>query len=140
MTDFREGTFLAPHIRDQPQKGPSWIGLKQCIDAYLPYLIVTINYSLRENTFPEKLKRSEVIPLYKKLDPLKKENYRPIIKGLQENHLQTNKYLHGRQTIKMFDRFQKISQNLIFTCNYAWKMEQNLFFLNHYLHKKKNWT
>ena len=27
--------------------------LKQCIDAYLPYLTVTIDYSLRENTFHE---------------------------------------------------------------------------------------
>ena len=52
--------------------------LKQCIDAYLPYLTVTINYSLRENIFPEVLNISEVIPLYKKLDPLKKENYRPV--------------------------------------------------------------
>ena len=46
--------------------------LKQCIDDYLPHLTVTINYSLRENIFPE------VIPLYKKLDPLKKDNYRPV--------------------------------------------------------------
>ena len=44
----------------------------------MPYLTVTINYSLRENIFPEELKRSEVIPLCKKLDPLKKENYRPL--------------------------------------------------------------
>ena len=46
--------------------------LKQCTDAYLPGLTVTINYSLRENTFSEELKCSEVIPLYKKLDQLKK--------------------------------------------------------------------
>ena len=53
--------------------------LKQCVDAYLPYLTVTINYYLRrENIFSEELKRSEVILLYKKLDPLKKENYRPV--------------------------------------------------------------
>ena len=49
--------------------------LKQCVDAYLPYLTVSINYSLRKNTFPEKLKHSKVIPLWKKLDPLKKENH-----------------------------------------------------------------
>ena len=48
------------------------------LKAYLPHLTVTINYSLMENVFPEELKRSEVIPLYKKLDPLKKENYRPV--------------------------------------------------------------
>ena len=50
--------------------------LKQCVDASLPYLTVTINYSLRGNAFPEE--RSEMIPLYRKLDSLKKENYRPI--------------------------------------------------------------
>ena len=44
----------------------------------MPHLTVTINYSLRENIFPEELKLSEVIPLYKKLDPLKKEKYRPV--------------------------------------------------------------
>ena len=53
--------------------------LKQCVNAYLPYLTVTINYSLRENIYPEELKRSELIPLYKKLDPLNKKNYRPVI-------------------------------------------------------------
>ena len=42
--------------------------LKQCVDTYLPYITVSINYSLRENTFPEELK----------LDPLKKGNYRPV--------------------------------------------------------------
>ena len=52
--------------------------LKQCIDAYLPYLTFSINYSLRESTFPKELKHSEVIPVYTKLDPLKKENYRPV--------------------------------------------------------------
>ena len=31
-----------------------------------------------ESTFPEELEHSEVIPVYKKLDPLKKENYRPV--------------------------------------------------------------
>ena len=32
--------------------------LKQCVDGYLPYLTVTISYSLRENIFPEELKSS----------------------------------------------------------------------------------
>ena len=41
--------------------------LKQRVDAYLPYLTDSINYSLRESTFPEELKHSEVIPVYKKL-------------------------------------------------------------------------
>ena len=33
---------------------------------------------LRESTFPEELKHSEVIPVDKKRDPLKKENCRPV--------------------------------------------------------------
>ena len=61
--------------------------LKQCVDAYLPFLTISINCFSRENTFPEELKhseviplhkKSEVIPLHKKLDPLQKENYRPV--------------------------------------------------------------
>ena len=32
--------------------------LKQCVDVYLPYLTVTINCSLKENSFSEELRRS----------------------------------------------------------------------------------
>ena len=80
--------------------------LKQCVDGYLPYLTVTINYSLRENIFPEELKRSEVIPLYKKLDPLKKENYRPVsllphVSKIFERiiYKQINTYMEDKQNI-----------------------------------------
>ena len=52
---------------------PAFI-LKQCVDAYLPHLADSISYFLRESTFPEELKHSE----HKKLDPLKKENYKPV--------------------------------------------------------------
>ena len=51
--------------------------LNQYGDVDLPFLTKAINHTLTENIFPEKLKKSEVIPLYKKEDPLKKENYRP---------------------------------------------------------------
>ena len=71
-------------IHNLNNKKPSTYGsilasiLKRCIDAYLLYLTDSINYSLRESIFLEELKHSEVIPVYKKLDPLKKENYRPV--------------------------------------------------------------
>ena len=52
--------------------------LKQCVGVYLPFLTKAINHAITENTFPEQLKKSEVIPLHKKEDPLKKENYRPV--------------------------------------------------------------
>ena len=49
---------------------------------YHRYLFIlltnSINYSLLENTFPDELKHSEVIPLCEKLDLSKKENYWPI--------------------------------------------------------------
>ena len=52
--------------------------LKQCVGVYLPFLTKAINHAITENTFPEQLKKSKVIPLHKKEDPLKKENYRPV--------------------------------------------------------------
>ena len=52
--------------------------LKLSADIYLLFLTNSINHSLHENTFLDELKKSEVIPLYKKVDMLKKENYRPI--------------------------------------------------------------
>ena len=48
------------------------------VDAYLPQLTNSVNYSFQHNNFPQELKRSKVIPLYKKLDSLPKENYRPV--------------------------------------------------------------
>ena len=52
--------------------------LKQCVNAYLPHLTNSINYSIQDSSFPQELKLSEVIPVYKKLNPLQKENYRPV--------------------------------------------------------------
>ena len=52
--------------------------LKQCVNAYLPHLTNSIKYSIQHSDFPQELKLSEVIPVYKKLDPLQKENYRPV--------------------------------------------------------------
>ena len=52
--------------------------LKQSLDIYLPYLTKSVNYTINESEFPAELKHSEVIPLFKKEDTLKKENYRPV--------------------------------------------------------------
>ena len=52
--------------------------LKQSLDIYLPYLTKSINYTINEDKFSAELKQSEVIPLLKKEDPLKKENYRAV--------------------------------------------------------------
>ena len=46
--------------------------LKQSVHIYLPFLTNCINHSFVANKFPDELKLSEVIPLYKKLDPFRK--------------------------------------------------------------------
>ena len=33
---------------------------------------------MQTSIFPQRLKQAEMIPLYKKLDPLNRENYRPV--------------------------------------------------------------
>ena len=45
---------------------------------FFKYLANTINHSLKESTFPGELKQSQVISVYKKIDPLQKENCRPV--------------------------------------------------------------
>ena len=71
-------------IQNLDTKNPSTYGsipatiLKQCVNAYLPHLTNSINYSIQHSSFLQELKLSEVIPVYKKLDPLQKENYRPV--------------------------------------------------------------
>ena len=52
--------------------------LKQSIEVHLKYLTSNINHYLKESTFPDELKQSEVISVYMKLVPLQKNNYRPV--------------------------------------------------------------
>ena len=66
------------NVKKSSTYGSILASIKTMRYAYLPYLTDSINYSLREITFPEEHKNSELIPVYKKLSPLKKENYRPV--------------------------------------------------------------
>ena len=43
-----------------------------------PQITSIVNMSLDQSVFPDKLKKAQVTPLYKKNDPLLKTNYRPI--------------------------------------------------------------
>ena len=51
---------------------------KQHEDAYLLQITNFINYFFQHNSFPQELKISKVMPLYKKLDSLQKKNFRPV--------------------------------------------------------------
>ena len=52
--------------------------LKQFMDFCLLYLTNSVNYSIFRNTFLPEVNHFAIIPLYKIIDTLKKENYRPI--------------------------------------------------------------
>ena len=54
------------------------IFFKSCCRTISKPLSKLINYSLSNSTFPNRLKLAQVIPVYKKNDPLDKHNYRPI--------------------------------------------------------------
>ena len=122
-------------IHNLNNKKPSTYGsilasiLKRCIDAYLLYLTDSINYSLRESIFLEELKHSEVIPVYKKLDPLKKENYRPVsllphVSKVFERiiYQQINTYMKDKLS-KCLTGFRKShgTQHLLVTMLEKWK-------------------
>ena len=67
-----------------------------------------------ESTFPEELEHSEVIPVYKKLDPLKKENYRPVIL-LPHVSKVFERIIYQQINTYMKDNYQnvgKVSENL----------------------------
>ena len=48
-------------------------------DTFIPYITEIINHSFQTGNFPNELKLAEVTLVYKKKDPLSKENYRPVI-------------------------------------------------------------
>ena len=52
--------------------------LTESVDIYLPSLTNIISQSLKNGIFPDELKLTEVIPLFKKADPFDKINYRPV--------------------------------------------------------------
>ena len=52
--------------------------LKGSIDTYLPVLTEIINSSFEQNEFLNELKLADLIPIFKKIGPINKENYRPV--------------------------------------------------------------
>ena len=101
-------------------KKPSTFGcipvtiLKDRVDIYLVHWINSVNHGLQTSVFPQKLKQAEVFPLYKKLDSLNKENYRPVsllphlLKVLESIiYKQINSYMKNKLT-KCLTDFRKL--------------------------------
>ena len=103
--------------------------LKQSLDTYLPYLTKSVNYTINESEFPAELKHSEVIPLFKKEDPLKKENCRPVsllphLSKVFERiiYKQINEYMENKFS-KFITGFRKLdgTQHSMVTMLEKWK-------------------
>ena len=52
--------------------------LKQTIDIHLLIMTQITNMSIDNNCYPDDLKLAEVSQVFKKMDDLDKENYRPV--------------------------------------------------------------
>ena len=48
------------------------------MNSYFINILKGINLALTECEFPDKLKKSQVVPLYERQDPLRKESYCPV--------------------------------------------------------------
>ena len=103
--------------------------LKQSLDIYLPLLTKSVNYTVNESEFPAELKHSEVIPLFEKEDPLKKENYRPVsllphLSKVFERiiYKQINEYMETKLS-KYITGFRKLhgTQHSVVTMLEKWK-------------------
>ena len=99
------------------------------MDVYLPFLTKVINHAISENIFPKQFKKSEVIPLYKKEDPLNKANYTPVsllphVSKVFERiiYKQINIYMQDKLS-KYITRFRKLhgTQHSLMTMLEKWE-------------------
>ena len=102
------------------------------MEVYLKFLTNTINHSFKESTFPNKLKHSEVIPGYKKLEPFQEENYRPvsllphISKGFERVIYELiNNFMENRIMV-LCHGFQEITWRTAYFNSHVRKMEKSL--------------
>ena len=105
--------------------------LKQSLDIYVPYLIKSVNYTISEGKFSVELKHSEVKPLFKKQNPLKKKNYRPVSLLLHLSKVferiiykQINIYMETKLS-KFITGFRKSTWSSTFYVNHARKTEKS---------------
>ena len=80
--------------------------LKSTVDIHLSFITNSINLSIEKGCFPEELKLAEVSPIFKKIDDLVKENYRP---GSVLPHLSKvfERFMHHQINDYMKDKLPK---------------------------------
>jgi hypothetical protein len=128
--------WLSDVVKSMPNKSSTDLDglsikiLKQIIDRISVPLVHIFNLSFDTGVFPEKLKESRIVPIFKTGDPKSCDNYRPIslvntISKLLEkivsikltNHLQLNKLLHKHQY--GFQRGYSTEHNLLQVVNFV---------------------
>ena len=82
--------------------------IKESDDLFAIFFTKNFNLSLNKGEFPEILKIAEVTPIYKKVNPFEKDNYRPIsilsnISKMYERimHHQMNNFLINKLNINI---------------------------------------
>ena len=73
--------LLKSKLKNKPSAGPDEIPsfiIKKVIHVIIQPLTYLVNLSFTSGIFPSNLKMGKVVPVYKKHDPQKVENYRPI--------------------------------------------------------------
>ena len=102
-------TFIS---KSNPKKATGVDGIpakiiKSCNKSISEPLAKLINHSFATSAFPNRLKEAQVIPVYKKKDPLDKQNYRPIsilpfISKLFENAINSQLSTHFENLFNLF--------------------------------------
>ena len=82
--------------------------IKESDDLFAIFITKNFNLSLNKGEFPEILKIAKVTPIYKKVNPFEKDNYRPIsilsnISKMYERimHHQMNNFLINKLNINI---------------------------------------
>ena len=99
--------------------GISNIIMKSIINILIKPITIIINQMLETGVFPDKLKVAKVIPLFKKGDPTRLTNYRPI---------------------SLLPSLSKIFETVIYQQLYAYFENSNLFFKGQYGFRKGHST
>ena len=92
--------------------------IKLAKESIAPALTHVINLSIMTKTFPDIWKRSKIVPIYKKDDPLSPENYRPVsIIPVLSKILERAK---SKQMVKYL-----ADNGLIHPCHHAYRANHN---------------
>ena len=105
--------------KTQDSEGISMYLIKEISVYLIPIITITVNQTLTSGIFPSILKTAKVIPLLKRDDPTKPENYRPV---------------------SLLPSISKIFEKVIYNQLFLYFTKNNLLFQNQYGFRKEHST